>query len=140
MIDSYLIENRKTTPIIKLFLFNICLIIGFLIWGINTYPYKSFFHIHSKITNFNSYYVLEVLIPVKEVNQIINQNYLFIESKIYYYKLISKENNIIYKNNQNYQKIYLEIYNLDEKYLINNYQLEITIPKETKTIIKYLIE
>lgn len=140
MIDSYIIINRKTSPIIKFFLFNICIIIVLIIWGINTLEYKSFIHIHSKITNFNSYYVLEVLVPVKEVNQIIKQNNLYIGEKLYIYNIYDIEKNIIYKDDINYQTLYLEVKNLEKDYLINNYRLNIKIPKSKKTIIKYIIE
>lgn len=140
MIDSYIIINRKTSPIIKFFLFNICIIIVLIIWGINTLEYKSFIHIHSKITNFNSYYVLEVLVPVKEVNQIIKQNNLYIGDKLYIYNIYDIEKNIIYKDDINYQTLYLEVKNLEKDYLINNYRLNIKIPKSKKTIIKYIIE
>lgn len=140
MIDSYIILNRKTNKIIKIFIFNICIIIVLFIWGINTLQYKNFFHIHSKITNFNSYFVLEVLIPVKEVNQIEKQNKLFISNKEYNYNVYKKEETIIYKDNTNYQKLYLKVDNLDKKYKINNYRLDIKIPAHSKKIIKYFIE
>jgi len=140
MIDSYIILNRKINPIIKIFLLNICIIIVLLIWGINTLNYKSFFHIHSKVTNFNSYYVLEVLIPKKEVNQIIKQNELFIGDKKYKYITYKIDNDIIYKDNINYQKLYLKVNNLDKDYLFNNYRLDIKILRDNKKIIKYFIE
>jgi len=138
MIDSYIILNRKTNTIIKIFILNIIIITVLFIWGINKFEYKSFFHIHSKIINFNSYFVLELLIPVKEVNQIKEQNRLFIGNKEYYYNIKKIEDNIIYQNNTNYQTIYLEIKNLDKKYLIDNYHIDIKIPKSSKKLIEYL--
>ena len=138
MIDSYIILNRKTNIIIKIFILNIIIIAVLFIWGINKFEYKSFFHIHSKIINFNSYFVLELLIPVKEVNQIKEQNRLFIGNNEYYYNIEYIDNNIIYQNNTNYQTIYLEVENLDKKYLINNYHIDIKIPKEHKKLIEYL--
>ena len=140
MIDSYIILNRKTNTIIKIFILNIIIVVVLFIWGINKFEYKSFFHIHSKIINFNSYYVLEVLIPVKEVNQIKDQNILYIEDAIYTYNIYKIDNDIVYQNNINHQKIYLKVNNLDEKYLINNYRLEIKIPNNKKTIIEYFLE
>ena len=140
MIDSYIILNRKVSPIIKIFILNIYIILVLLIWGINTLNYQNFFHIHSKVTKLNSYYVLEVLIPVKEVNQIIKQNTLIIGENKYNYKIYKIEDNIIYENNNNYQKIYLDVINLNDEYLINNYRIEIKIPSENKSIIKFLVE
>ena len=138
MIDSYIILNRKTNTIIKILILNIIIIAVLFIWGINRFDYQSFFHIHSKIINFNSYFVLELLIPVKEVNQIKEQNRLFIGTKEYYYNIKEIDNNIIYQNNTNYQKIYLEVKKLDQKYLINNYHVDIKIPKSPKKLIEYL--
>jgi len=138
MIDSYIILNRKTNTIIKIFILNIIIIAVLFIWGINRFEYQSFFHIHSKIINFNSYFVLELLIPVKEVNQIKEQNKLFIGNKEYHYNIKQIENNIIYQNNTNYQTIYIQIKNLDEKYLINNYHIDIKIPTYSKKLIEYL--
>ena len=140
MIDSYIILNRKVSLVIKSFVFNIGLIITLIIWGINTLEYQTFFHIHCKVLNFNSYYFLEVLIKEEEVNKIINQNLLLIDNKEYNYKVIKVEPEIIYKDNTNYQKIILEVPNIDNNYKKNNYHLDIKIKKENKKIIKYLIE
>lgn len=140
MIDSYIILNRKVKPIMIIFILNICIITCLLIWGINTLEYQNFFHIHSKIIKLNSYYFLEVLIPVKEVNQIINESNLFIGDVDYNYSVYKVDDNIIYKDNINYQKAYLNVNKLDDKYLINNYRIEIKIPTKKQKLIKYLIE
>jgi hypothetical protein len=140
MIDSYIILHRKTSIVIKVFIFNIFLIGMFVIWGINTIEYQSYFQIHSKILKFNSYYYLEVLIPVKEVYKITNQNKITIDEKEYFYHTYEIDSNVIYENNQNYQKIYLEIISLEPEYLKNGYQVDVKIPKEKKKIINYLKE
>lgn len=140
MIDGYIILNRKTKLIMNLFIFNIGVIIVFIIWAINTFYYQSYFHIHSKILNLNSYYLLEVLIPEKEVNQIIKENKLLIGERGYTYSVFDISDDIIYQNNTNYFQMYLEVYELDEVYKVNNYRLEIKIPKERKKIINYFIE
>lgn len=140
MIDSYIIMNRKTNLIIKIFIFNICIIIFLIIWGINTFYYQSYFHIHSKLLNFNSCYLLEVLIPEKEVNQIIERNELLIGEKNYNYIISEISDNIVYQDNINYFKLYLEVIGLEDYYKINNYRLDIKIPKENKKIINYFIE
>lgn len=140
MIDGYIILNRKVSLVIRSFVFSIGLIMILVIWGINTLNYQSFFHIHCKVSNFNSYYVLEVLIPEKEVNEIINKNLLLIEDIEYNYSVVKIESDIIYMDNENFQKIYLEVFNLDDKYKKNNYRLDIKIEKDNKKIIDYLIE
>lgn len=138
MIDSYVILHRKTKFIIKVFIFNVLFITLLVIWSINTFSYQSFFHIHSKILYSNSFYYLEVLIPVKEVNQITSQNKIIIDSKEYYYQVYKVEPESVYLNNENCQKIYLKIDNLEKEFLINGYQVDVKFLKEKKKIIDYL--
>ena len=140
MIDSYILLNRKTPLIIKLFILNFIILLLHVIWGINTLFFHSYIQIHSKFLNFESFYYLEVLIPVKEVKQITEQNQIIIDSQKYNYKVYKIENNVVYKDNQNYQKLYLEVLNLDESYMINGYELDVKILKEKKKIIDYLKE
>lgn len=138
MINSYKILNRKISTISKIFQLNLIIIIILVIWGIINLEYQSFIKLHSKILNFESYYTLEILIPTKEVKQITKQNKVIINSKEYTYTVSKIDNNCIFKNNQNYQKIYLSIPSLEENYLINGYELDLKIPKEKKKIINYI--
>ena len=140
MIDSYIIMNRKTKLITNMFIFNICIIMILIIWGINTLEYQSYFHIHSKILSFNSYYLLEVLVPAKEVNQVIKENELLIGKKTYNYTIYKIDNTITYQKDINYQKIYLEVSNLEDNYKVNNFRIDIKIPAYKKKIIEYFIE
>lgn len=140
MIDSYIILNRKTNFIIKTFIFNILIIGLFVIWGINTFYYQTSFLLHSKILNFNSFYYLKVLIPVKEVNKITNQNKIVIDGDVYNYQIYKIDSDIVYENQINYQKVYLEIINLKKEYLKNGYQVDVKILGEKKKIIDYLKE
>lgn len=140
MINSYIILNRKTSIIIKTFIVNIIILIVFVIWWINTLYYQTFIHSHSKLLYFETNYYLEVLIPVKEVKQIMKQNQIIIDSVKYNYEIYKIGDNVEYKNNINYQYIYLKILNLDEEYLVNGYEIDIKIPKEKKKIIDYLKE
>lgn len=140
MIDSYIIMNRKSSIIIKAFLINIFLIGMIVIWGINTFYYRTSFQIHSIILNFNSFYYLEVLIPVKEVKQITNQNQIIIDGKKYYYQVYNVDSNVVYENGDNYQKVYLEVNNLDEMYQKNGYQVDVELLGKKKKIIDYLKE
>lgn len=140
MIDHYIILHRKTNFMIKFFIYNVLFLMILVIWMINTYPYQNFFHIHSKILNLNSHYYLEVLIPIKEVQTITKKNIMIINSKEYNYQIIQADQNVSYINKENYQKLLLEIQDLDEQYKINGYHLEIKIEKDKKKIIDYLKE
>ena len=140
MINSYVILNRKTSFISKLFLIIILSLILIVIWGINTFYYQNYIKLHSQILYFNPNYYLEVLVPVKEVNQITKQNKIIIEDKTYNYYIYEIKSNVEYIDNINYLKILLRIDNLDETYLINGYQTDIKILKEKKKIIDYFKE
>lgn len=140
MIDGYVIQNRKPKLVIKIFVFIMFLVISLFVWGINTLIYHDFYHLNSKIKKFNSYYFLEVLVPVEEVNRIVKQKYLFIDDIQYFYDVYNISNDAIYENDSNYQRLYLEVKGLNESYLIDGYRLNIEIPKESKKILNYFIE
>lgn len=140
MINIYTILNRNTSPLIKAFIFNIFIIIIFVIWGISTLPYQNFIKLHSKILYYDSLFYLEVLVPIKEVNQITKYHQIIIDNEKYTYKIYKIDSNMIYNNNKNYQKVYLEIVNLKSEYLINGYELEAKILTEKKKIIDYFKE
>lgn len=140
MIDGYIIMNRKSNLIIKVFIFNICIVIILVIWGINTFEYQKKLKFHSRISNFNSYYLLEVLVPIKEVSQVIKENKLLIDDISYDYEINDIDEVLIVEKNVNYQKIYLLVNDLDNTYKINNLILDIKIPVSKKKIIKYFIE
>lgn len=140
MIDYYIILHRKTSLIIKIFIVIVLFIILFVVWGINTFYYQSFFHIHSTISNFNSFYYLEVLIPVKEVYQITNQNKIIVDSKEYNYQVYKVESDLVYQDGINYRKLYLKVFYLEEEYLMDGYQIDVKILKENKKIIDYMMK
>lgn len=138
MNSSYLILNRSPSLIIRAFIFNTIIFAVLIIWGINTLYYQKFIKLHSEIVCCDSLFYSVVLVPAKEVKQIINNNSLKIEGKTYLYRVYKMDNNITDINNENYIKIYLEIFNLDKEYLINGYQLDLKILLENKKIIEYL--
>lgn len=140
MIDSYIILNRKSRFIIKLFLFNVLILLLLVIIGMNTFYYQEFFQFHSKIFYYNSLYYFEVLIPEKEVFVVTRKNKLMIEKKQYNYRVVRIDSNIIYKDSINYQKVYLEVLHLDSWYQKNGYEVDIKILKDKQKIIDYLKE
>lgn len=130
MIDKYIILNKKMNIVMRVFIYNIILLTGLIIWCINTIPYQKYFLIHSQISSLNSYYCIEVLIPVKEVNRVISKNTLWINRKKYTYKVLKKDEKIIYKNKTNYLKLYLEVNNLEKEYLIDGYHIDVMFKEE----------
>ena len=138
MIDRYIILHRKPRVLMKVFIFNIFLLTGLVIWGINTFMYQNYFQVHSQVLNLNSYYFLEVLIPVKEVNTVTYQNKLWINKKEYHYRVIDQGNNITYLDGDNYLTLYLAVDDLEKMYQINGYHIDIRIAKKKETIFQIL--
>lgn len=138
MNTSYIILNRKPSLIIKIFIFNIIMLISLIIWGINTLYYQTYLTFLSKVVNYNDKYVLEILTPISKVPQIKNQNKIIIDKNIYYYQIYEIDNNVVFINNTNHQKIYLEIPNLSDNYLINGYKMDVKFPGKKQKIINYL--
>lgn len=137
MIDKHVILSRNSKLIIKVYIINFFIILMLVLYGINTIKYQTFFHIHSVVVNINSEYYIEVLVPVNDVNEIINKNKLLIASKEYDYQIYKIIPKVKYQNQTNYQKLYLKIVNLEKKYQLDGYQIEIKIKKENKKIIEY---
>ena len=135
MIDSYIILNRKPSIVIKFFLLQVFFLTVLVIFGINTYTYQDYFQIHSVFVYQDSYYFLEVLIPTKEVNKITNQNKLWINAKEYQYQVSEVTNQVIYQNDENYVKLYLKVFNVEEEYLKNGYHVKVKFYKKTRKII-----
>ena len=138
MNTSYVILNRKPSLIIKIFIFNIIILVSLIIWGINTLYYQTYLTFLSKVVNYNDKYVLEILTPISKVTQIKNQNKIIIDKNIYNYQIYEIDNNIVFINNTNHQKIYLEIPNLSTNYLINGYKMDVKFPGKKQKIINYL--
>lgn len=129
MIDKYIILNRNPKILMRIFIYNIIFITVLIIWCINGLSYQNYFLIHSQIVKSKNYYLVEALIPVKEVKEITSKNNLWINNKKYIYKVIKKNNKVIYQNKKNYIKLYLEINNLEKEYQIDGYHIDIQIKK-----------
>ena len=109
MNTSYVISNRKPSLIIKIFIFNIIILVSLIICGINTLYYQTYITFLSKVVNYNDIYFLEILTPISKVPQIKNQNKIIIDKNTYNYQIYEIDNNVIFINNTNHQKIFLEM-------------------------------
>ena len=138
MIDKYIILNRKPRLVIVLFLIQLFLLTGFVTWGINTFSYQNYSLFHSRILSQNSYYFLEVLVPVKEVNRVMNQNVLWINDNRYNYRFVRRDDSVIYQDDINYVKVYLEIVDLKDEFLIDGYHLDIKLCLSSDKIVNLL--
>ncbi len=140
MIDTYYILNKKCNFSIYVFILNVIILLSYIIYGMNTYIYQTYIQLHSEIIIKNSLFYLEVLIPEKEVSNVVKEEKIIINQKEYQYKVVKQDNRITYLNHVNYQKCYLEINHLDKEYQKEGYHLLVKIPSKRRKIIEYFKE
>lgn len=96
---------------------------------------------------YQSYYItmgtmidnkLELLVNIRDINLINENNTLVIDNVKYNYK-INRIDNKLYHDDafNNYKNIYLDVTRLTN---IDNFVYEIKIPEENKTLYKYIID
>ena len=132
MLDSYIILNRKHTYIIKIYYYILIIFTLILTYFIFTTIHITYFKNTSIITLNNNKYYLKLIIPLKKINLITENNFLIIKDKKYNYQIKK-----IKPHKKNKLLIYLEIKNLDNSYKINNYRIDVKIKEENK-LLNYL--
>lgn len=83
-------------------------------------------------------YLLKIKTSINDLMTISKNKSIVINNCEYMYQIYQIDSNIIYENNNEYQIVYLKIFNLEEDYLINNFSLNVKIPKDSKVLIDYL--
>lgn len=132
MLDSYIILNSKNTSIIKFYSYSFILFTLILSYFILNLTHITYFQKTSNIILKNNNYYLKIIIPIKKLNLLTENNYLIINNTKYNYQV---KNISLYKNNK--ISLYLQINNLDNSYKINNNSINIKI-KEEKKILEYI--
>ena len=132
MLDSYIILNSKNTSIIKFYSYSFILFTLILSYFILNLTHITYFQKTSNIILKNNNYYLKIIIPIKKLNLLTENNYLMINNTKYNYQV---KNISLYKNNK--ISLYLQINNLDNSYKINNNSINIKI-KEEKKILEYI--
>ena len=132
MLDSYIILNSKNTSIIKFYSYSFILFTLILSYFILNLTHITYFQKTSNIILKNNNYYLKIIIPIKKLNLLTENNYLIINNTKYNYQV---KNISLYKNNK--VSLYLQINNLDNSYKINNNSINIKI-KEEKKILEYI--
>lgn len=134
-INDFILQDEIKRP--KLLL---CwgLIIGFIILsliGMNS------------IFKFNHYYLasgivkgeyLSLYVPTKEVDKIINSDYIYLNDDKYKYQVIKISDNIIENNLAYYQEVLIDV-DLHNKSFINNQIIEAKFILESETMFQYFI-
>lgn len=134
LIDIESIIKRREYP--KIFNIGIILFIIILIaiYIIFTYKYQSYYLTKGKIIDNK----LELIVKIEDIKYIKNHNEIEIDDLIYTYEIDSISNELYIDDNyQNYKYLYLNVKELTN---IDNYVYTVKIPKENKTIAKYLKE
>ena len=132
MLDSYIILNIKNTSIIKFYSYSFILFTLILSYFILNLTHITYFQKTSNIILKNNNYYLKIIIPIKKLNLLTENNYLMINNTKYNYQV---KNISLYKNNK--VSLYLQIKNLDNSYKVNNNSINIKI-KEEKKILEYI--
>ena len=81
MIDTYYILNKKCNFSVYVFILNVIILLSYIIYGMNTYIYQTYIQLHSEIIIKNSLFYLEVLIPEKEVSNVVKEEKIIINQK-----------------------------------------------------------
>ncbi len=134
-INDFILQDEIKRP--KLLLCWL-LIIGFIILsliGMNS------------IFKFNHYYLasgivkgeyLSLYVPTKEVDKIINSDYIYLNDDKYKYQVIKISDNIIENNLAYYQEVLIDV-DLHNKSFVNNQIIEAKFILESETMFQYFI-
>ena len=134
-INDFILQDEIKKP--KLLLCWL-LIIGFIILsliGMNS------------IFKFNHYYLasgivkgeyLSLYVPTKEVDKIINSDYIYLNDDKYKYQVIKISDNIIENNLAYYQEVLIDV-DLHNKSFVNNQIIEAKFILESETMFQYFI-
>lgn len=135
MLDKYIILNRKPTIIISIFIYTFILFIALILYLSNILTYTSYYKKNSCITYINNNYLLKLDIPIDKLNLVTKQNQIILDKNKYKYQVYKIDNNI---TSNNYQTVYLEIYNLEDSYKFNNYCIKVLLKDKEQKIINYI--
>lgn len=136
--NSEIILRRKSLKI-KHYIISMFILITILINFLIFYQYNSYLNLKAIIVVENDNYYLKTLIDESQINDI-NKNTLIISNKKYKYKVKNMSEDYIL--DENYNKYYEVLLNakIDEKLIINNNIIDISIKQSKTTFAKELIK
>ena len=132
VLEIDLIIDRQKYSKIYNFSFSIFIIILITIYIIFTYKYQTYYKLKGRIINNE----IELFVALEDLKYLQDNHELMIDNIIYSYN-VSHINESLYldENYHNYCYLYIKVDNLSN---IDNFVYEIKIPKENKTLVKYL--
>ena len=135
-VNSYIILNKNTNKIIKLFIITSLFIVLLLVLTLNI-KYKKYYYLYGQVDN---NYRLILYCDIKYLEVIKKNNKVVINNNTYNYKILSIDTNYTILNNaNNYIQLVIDI-NLNSEDKITNNILKLKVLVSNKKLFYYLID
>ena len=135
-VNSYIILNKSTNKLIKLFIITSLFIILLLVLTLNI-KYKKYYYLYGQVDN---NYRLILYCDIKYLEVIKKNNKVVINNNNYNYKILSIDTNYtILNNTNNYIQLVIDI-NLNSEDKITNNILKLKVLVSNKKLFYYLID
>lgn len=135
-VNSYIILNKSTNKLIKLFIITSLFIILLLVLTLNI-KYKKYYYLYGQVDN---NYRLILYCDIKYLEVIKKNNKVVINNDTYNYKILSIDTNYtILNNTNNYIQLVIDI-NLNSEDKITNNILKLKVLVSNKKLFYYLID
>lgn len=135
-VNSYIILNKNTNKLIKLFIITSLFIVLLLILTLNI-KYKKYYYLYGQVDN---NYRLILYCDIKYLEVIKKNNKVVINNDTYNYKILSIDTNYtILNNTNNYIQLVIDI-NLNSEDKITNNILKLKVLVSNKKLFYYLID
>ena len=135
-VNSYIILNKSTNKLIKLFIITSLFIILLLVLTLNI-KYKKYYYLYGQVDN---NYRLILYCDIKYLEVLKKNNKVVINNNTYNYKILSIDTNYtILNNTNNYIQLVIDI-NLNSEDKITNNILKLKVLVYNKKLFYYLID
>lgn len=135
-VNSYIILNKSTNKLIKLFIITSLFIVLLLVLTLNI-KYKKYYYLYGQVDN---NYRLILYCDIKYLEVIKKNNKVVINNNTYNYKILSIDTNYTVLNNtNNYIQLVIDI-NLNSEDKITNNILKLKVLVSNKKLFYYLID
>ena len=135
-VNSYIILNKNTKKLIKLFIITSLFIVLLLILTLNI-KYKKYYYLYGQVDN---NYRLILYCDIKYLEVLKKNNKVVINNDTYNYKILSIDTNYtILNNTNNYIQLVIDI-NLNSEDKITNNILKLKVLVSNKKLFYYLID
>lgn len=135
-VNSYIILNKNTNKLIKLFIITSLFIVLLLVLTLNI-KYKKYYYLYGQVDN---NYRLILYCDIKYLEVIKKNNKVVINNNTYNYKMLSIDTNYtILNNTNNYIQLVIDI-NLNSEDKITNNILKLKVLVSNKKLFYYLID